>query len=83
MCYTITMQRKRGLDIYMKRSNSDMNKFTAAALPLAATAALAAAPIHTAPGAAYRSGTGRIHTSRADTARAMLTQDRIHSHHMQ
>ena len=51
MCYTITMQRKRGLDIYMKRSNSDMNKFTAAALPLAMTAALAAAPIHTAPAA--------------------------------
>ena len=45
------MQRKRGLDIYMKRSNSDMNKFTAAALPLAMTAALAAAPIHTAPAA--------------------------------
>ena len=64
MCYTITMQRKRGLDIYMKRSNSDMNKFTAAALPLAMTAALAAAPIHTA------------HNT-------MLTQDRIHSHHMQ
>jgi len=35
----------------MKRSNSDMNKFTAAALPLAMTAALAAAPIHTAPAA--------------------------------
>ena len=75
MCYTITMQRKRGLDIYMKRSNSDMNKFTAAALPLAMTAALAAAPIHTAP-AAYP-GQGVF------THNTMLTQDRIHSHHMQ
>ena len=47
------MQCKHNSDTYMKRSNPDMNKLTAAALPLAMTAALAAAPIHTALDGAY------------------------------
>ena len=38
------MQCEHNSDTYMKRSNPDMNKLTAAALPLAMTAALAAAP---------------------------------------
>ena len=47
------MQCEHNSDTYMKRSNPDMNKLTAAALPLAMTAALAAAPIHTALDGAY------------------------------
>ena len=47
------MQCEHNSDTYMKRSNPDMNKLTAAAPPLAMTAALAAAPIHTALDGAY------------------------------